>query len=299
MLLIVLTLSLPATALAGSSGQELEKLNRFVQASSSSDSAAVKALREGRDLIEDEEFSKAAAVFSEFIRAYPSDKNVDAALYYLAFSQKKMAKYQESVATLQRLLNEHSKSSWINDAKAMKIEVDALLGNREALEDELNKADTEIKSIALQGLFQNNPDRAAEVAAEILKPDSKASRRLKENALNMLGQYRGKQSSAIFLDVARRNTDMKLRRSAIYWLGRTGDETILNGLRDMAVTSTEREISRAALGAIAQQSGTRPNEILVEIARTAPNVEVRKAAVQWLGQRSGEVIVDELMKVYT
>jgi HEAT repeat protein len=299
MLLIVTLFSLPSTGIARGKGQELEKLNRFVQTTSSSSTAAIKVFRDGRDQIQEGEWSKAAATFSDFIRAYPSDKNVDAAIFYLAFALKNQSRYQEASRSLQRLLNEYPKSSWANDAKAMILEIAAQTNDPRLIEDELAKANIEIKIIALQSLFQTNPDRASEFVVNILKPDSKDDRRLKENALNLLGQYRGKQSSAIFLDIARRDPNMKLRRVAIHWLGRTGDESVLNGLRDMALTAKEKEISRAAVGAIAQQSGARPNEMLAEIARnnSAP-IDVRKAAVESLGLRSGEVIVEELMKIY-
>ncbi|HWP42173.1 MAG TPA: HEAT repeat domain-containing protein [Blastocatellia bacterium] len=295
MLLLAIALLLPATAVS----QELEKLNRFVQAGSTSNSAAMRVFRIGRDQIQEREWGKAAATFREFIRDYPTDKNVDAALFYLAFALKNEAKYQEAKLTLERLLKEHSNSSWKKDAEALILQMAAQSNNVEYLEKSLNDTDTSIKIIALQSLFINNPDRAAEYVAEYFKPDSKASLRLKENALHLLGQYRGKQSSALFFDIARRESNMRLRRAAIYWLGRTGDESVLPGLREMALTAADQEYACAAVAAIAQQSGTRPNELLSEIARnTTVHIEVREAAIRYLGQRSGEVIVDELMKIY-
>ncbi|MFL6332441.1 MAG: hypothetical protein ACJ754_03770 [Pyrinomonadaceae bacterium] len=45
-----------------------------------------------------------------------------------------------------------------------------------------------MKMVALQSLFQSDPARASAYVAEILKPNSKASRELKETAVSLLGQ---------------------------------------------------------------------------------------------------------------
>src|SRR4029453_3269784 len=68
----------------GVSAQELGKLNRFLQGANAKDDA-MKIFREGRDQIEEENWNGAAAKFISFIKSYPNHKDVDAALYWMAF----------------------------------------------------------------------------------------------------------------------------------------------------------------------------------------------------------------------
>ena len=49
----------------------------------------MKAFRDGRELLEEEKWARAAERFNDYIADYPNDENVDAALYWLAFALKK------------------------------------------------------------------------------------------------------------------------------------------------------------------------------------------------------------------
>src|SRR5204862_5762173 len=77
--------------------QDIQKLNRFVQ--TKVDSPAMKMFREGRDQIEAENWTQAAAKFDAFVRDYPKDKDVDAALYWLACALKKQDNKDEAAQT--------------------------------------------------------------------------------------------------------------------------------------------------------------------------------------------------------
>ena len=273
--------------------QEMEKLNRFVQASSSTD-AAMKAFTEGRDLIEAEAWAKAARRFGDFMSANPKHKNVDAAHYWIAFALKKQEKYQEAYAHLERLSKDHPGSTWADDARAMMIELAPKL-NKEVQVDQGNE---EIKLIALQSLFQSNPERAAEMVAEMFKPGSPQSTRIKETAISLLGQHRRPQTTALLIDLARNQQDAKLRKTAVFWLGQTNDETALDVLKDISAQSTDPEVANQAVFAISQHRSARATELLSEIARTATSTKVRLQAIFGLGQRRDEKAVDELVKIY-
>src|SRR5262249_8666733 len=75
-------------------GQELEAPQQFVQSANSSN-AAQKLLREGRELVGERKWTAAATKFNDLIRAYPRDKNLDAALYWLAFCLKQQGRPRE------------------------------------------------------------------------------------------------------------------------------------------------------------------------------------------------------------
>jgi len=282
---------------AGVSAQELGKLNRFIQKASASDDA-LKAFRQGRDLIEDENWDRAAATFNSFVSEYPKHKDVDAALYWLAFALKKQGKPGEADRQLERLIRDYPRSSWIDDARAMRVEIAGQTGNSQVVDKELNRNDLEIKMIALQSLFQSNPDRAAALVVEILKADSGADRRLKENAIALLGQHSGRSTIPMLIELARTQTDSKLRKTAIFWLGQSGDDKAFDLLKDLTKQSSDMEVAKAALFALAQHSSPRAYELLVELARTASSTQLRREAIFWIGQRGQEGAIDDLMKIY-
>src|SRR5262245_53441094 len=84
-------------------GQELEASQQFIQSAKSAN-AAQKLLREGRELIGERKLDAAKTKFEEFIRAYPREKNLDAALYWLAFCLKQQGRPKEANQTIERLI---------------------------------------------------------------------------------------------------------------------------------------------------------------------------------------------------
>ena len=73
--------------------QDQEQMNRFLQ---TQNAAAARVFREGRDLIGEEEWKEAEDKFRNFVSHYSKEKNLDAALYWLAFTQIKQEKYHEA-----------------------------------------------------------------------------------------------------------------------------------------------------------------------------------------------------------
>ena len=98
------------------------------EAAAPQDKSFEKEFREGRDLIDREEWAKAAAKFNEIISKYPDNKSSDAALYWLAFCYKKQKQFKEANAALDRLLKDFPTSSWADDARVMKLETGHPLG---------------------------------------------------------------------------------------------------------------------------------------------------------------------------
>ncbi|MBL8205026.1 MAG: HEAT repeat domain-containing protein [Blastocatellia bacterium] len=123
-----LTVTLLTPGLAQFASSDFTKLNRFVQSTSASDKAT-KAFRVGRDLIEDEKWEQAERQFRDFLREYPKHNQADAAIYWLAFTQKKQQHFSQADQLLVQLVNNYPKSSWVSDAKALRLEIAPALGN--------------------------------------------------------------------------------------------------------------------------------------------------------------------------
>ncbi len=372
----VLTLVFVTPSAAQFASADFTKLNRFVQSTNANDKAA-KSFRVGRDLIEDEKWEQAEKHFRNFLRDYPQHNQADAAIYWLAFTQKKQRHFSEADHLLVQLVSNYPKSSWVSDAKALRLEIAPALGNV-ALVDEVIAApprtprptrtvsttapvaqsqtitpqparaprrvegsegveiitttpspvasvaiaggpgfpdavtvlapgqqassgmteQEEIKAIALQSLMQSNPERALPYIAEILKNDSKASKGLKDSAVRLLGQYRGPNATNLLLDLARNQTDSRLRRSAIYSLGNVEDDKVFDLLLNLATTSDDQEVAKAALRALATHRNQKAKDSIGSLALSAKSPLIRRDAIYYLGERKDDASIDRLISIY-
>ena len=158
----------PFEARAG--GQDLRKFNRFVQGSNT---PAMKLLREGRDLLDGEEWAKAADKFRSFLASYPGDRDADVALYWLAYALKHEGKSREAAEHLTHLLREFPKSNWAEEATAMLTELAPQTGDRRLIDESLGRDNEELRIVALQSLFESNPERASETAGRARAPSAR------------------------------------------------------------------------------------------------------------------------------
>jgi len=277
--------------------QEFAKLNRFVQSSNSGDDAS-KAFSEARGYIKDGEWQKAEQTFRSLITKYPQHKDADAALYYLAFALKKQNRLPEADKTLEKLIAEHPSSSWINDARALRIEMAPKLNNNDAINQGIKEEDEEMKLVALQSLFESSPERAIKIAADILKPGSRSSITLKEGAIMLLADSDSKEAGIAVLEIARRETDSRLRRKAVAMLGEVKGPGVMELLKELVMTSSDRELVRAAISAISEHEGEQSRIVLLELARSAGDPELRSMAISELGDHHDKSTVEELIKLF-
>src|ERR671918_1053651 len=97
--------------------QDIAKLNRFVQ-STKTNTASMQVFREGRDFIEAQNWQKAAEKFNDFIKGYPKDKDLDAALYWYGYALQKQDRKDDARQPLVLLINKFPNSSWRQEAQA-------------------------------------------------------------------------------------------------------------------------------------------------------------------------------------
>jgi len=278
------------TAIAQQLSQR-DVLARFAQAGGND--AASLALKMGRDYLDDQQWLKAQQKFNEYVTSYPSDKNVDQGLYWLAYSQLKLEQYRDCQKTLTRLFARYPNSTWGRDGRSLWVEVPGA----PALPASDNETD-DFKIAVLQALFQADTARGIAAATDFLKQGSTASVRLKGAALSLLAHNGGKQVTPIILGVATNESDIKLRTRAISALGSTHDDSVIDPLRNFALNSQDTEIVQAALYAIGQHSSPQAITVLGEIAMSNKSTGLRKMAIASIANRSGEPAVDQLLKIY-
>ena len=91
----------------------------------STQSDATTVFRSARDLITDGNWAQAQEKFSEYVASYPNEKNIEAALYWLAYTQQKLNKYDQCRSTIDRLLAIYPNTTWKEDARLLLAQMPA------------------------------------------------------------------------------------------------------------------------------------------------------------------------------
>src|SRR5262245_45208728 len=299
-------------------GQDLEPLQQFVQSSTSSE-AASKLLREGRELIGERKWDPAAVKFNEIIRNYQRDKNLDAALYWLAFCMKQQGRPQEADETLERLVKDFPRSKWRDDARALRIELAGALGKVDVAKAALENlswasasssgsasssataspsgsasssasasssqrrdkrqtapedANESIKLVALQSLFQIDPESAMSAAVGFLKPDSKASPTVQEAAIGLIARHGGEKAWPVLMDTARNQSiALNVREQAIYWIAQPNRPQKFEMLIQLYDAELGDELKERILNRLADSNNDLARGKVVEIARSDKSPE--------------------------
>ena len=277
--------------------QEIQKLNRFMQASKMN-TAAAQIFKEGRDFIEAQNWQRAAEKFNEFIKGYPKERDLDAALYWYAYSLQKQGQKEQAVTPLKRLIERFPGSSWRREAEALL----ALMGYQNVVADFKSNEDCEIKVLALQSLFQADQERAITIVTDSLKANPSACPGFQSAAVSLLGAYGGARAVPILLDIARANTavkpDLKLRLTAIKRLGDQHSEQVVDELIKLYDADQTKEIRVQILRALVDSRTQRGSAKVFEIARSGSDVATRQYAIRYLADLRDAASLDELIRIY-
>jgi HEAT repeat protein len=272
--------------------QDLVKLNRFVQ--TKSNTASMQIFREGRDFIEAQNWQRAADKFNEFITGYPKDRDLDAALYWYGYALQKQGRKDEAATPLLTLVKRFPNSSWRQEAQALLV----VLGRKAEVEQALERDNCEIKILALQSLFQADPERAIGIVTEALRATPTQCTGFTAAAVSMLGSQGGPRVAPILLEIARSNSDPKLRLTAIKRLGEQHSDQITDELIKIYDADRTKEIRGQILRALVESRTPRGTAKVMEIARGGDDLTARQYAIRYIGEMKDAASLDELIKIY-
>jgi HEAT repeat protein len=273
--------------------QDIAKLEKFMQATKGN-TAAMQIFREGRDLIEAQNWQRAAEKFNEYIKGYPKDKDLDAALYWYGYALQKQGRNDDASEPLLRLINRYPNSNWRNDAQALLV----TLGRKADVDQALARDNCEIKILALQSLFQADEERAIAIVMEALKANPNPCPGFQAAAVSLLGAHGGARATPILLDIARSNADPKLRLTAIKRLGDQHSDQITDELIKLYDADKTKEVRIQILRALVESRSPRGSAKVLEIARGGDDVQLRIAAIRYIGELNDAASLDELIRLY-
>jgi hypothetical protein len=228
---------------------------------------------DGREALDEDRFDKAAQKFSQL--AELNGPQTDAALYWKAYAENKLAQKESSLATIADLKRRFPQSRWVKDATALEIEVKQSTGQPPRPEAE---SDEELKMLAIQGLMNSDPQRAMPLLEKVLT--GPASPKEKSKALFVLAQSGSAQSREILGRIARGESNPDLQRKAVEYLGLFGGQQARQTLAEIYASTNDASVKRAILRAY-MIGGDRDH--LFAAAKSEKDESLRAEAIRQLG----------------
>jgi HEAT repeat protein len=240
--------------------------------------------QKGQSALDAHRWDEAVQVFGQV--AAEKGANADAALYWKAYALNKLGRREQALTTIGQLRQAYPNSRWLDDAKALELEVRQAAGQKVNPNSE---PDEDLKLLALNGLMNSDPDRAIPLLGQFLQGNQPP--RLKERALFVLAQSDSPKGRQVLLQVARGgNPDLQLK--AIHYLGIMGSKENRQLLSQLYAGSNDKRVKRAVLQSF-MISGDR--EHLLEAAKSEKDPELRMEAIHQLGISGGQA---ELWQLY-
>ena len=202
--------------------------------------------------------------------------HAEGALYWEAYTLNKMARRDEAAAAIATLRKTYPNSRWLEDAKALEVEVKQAAGSNVSPE---TQNDDELKLLALNGLMQSDPDRAFPILENLLK--SAQSPKLKDRALFVLAENNSPRAQQLLEKVARGNANPDLQVRAIMYMGEVRDKQP-NGsqlLVEIYAGATDAQVKKAVVNSLAVR---RDAKAMVDIGRREKDPEMKKEIVRRL-----------------
>jgi tetratricopeptide (TPR) repeat protein len=223
--------------------------------------------------IDERKYEEAVKLLNEYT-ARKGDRT-DGALYWRAYSEAKLAEVDKALATLKQL-QAYPNSRWLNDARALEMELRQKVG--QTVSPESAGPDEDLKLMALNSLMQTDPEKALPVLEKVL--NGTGSPRLKERALFVLSQSSSDQARQVVANIAKGNANPDLQRKAIRNLAISGSAANRKVMVEVYQSSTSVEVKREVLRGY-MISGDKAT--LAQLAKSEKTPELRTEAIRQLG----------------
>ena len=285
-LLVLSALASPALA------DDLPVLTAALYAADESAAAGDEPYRAGREALDEGRWAEAADLFAE--SAGSGSGHADAASYWQAYALNKAGRSADALETLAKLRQTYEGSSWLDDARALEIEIQGRAGRttRRTARNDRDRAPTgrsragngslneseELKLLALNSLMHSDSERALPMLEKFLAGDHALE--LRERALFVLSQSDSAEAARILLAVARGDQHPELQMRAVRYLGLSDVPAAATALGEIYRSTSDKQVKASVLHGFMVSDAEEP---LLEIARSEPDSELRRNAIHQLG----------------
>lgn len=282
-----------------------EKMAKFAQ--QGNNDAANAKFQGGRDLISDEQWSKAAEKFSEYISTYSKEKNIDAAMYWMAYSQFKLKEFDQARETVERLLKTYEKTTWKGDAQMLlaqlsngiTVSVDPVTAV-DPVEVEARTQEAQERIKAAQERAEERAQAARERAIERAQADQEREQERVEAALERLKDFNG---VGVGIGVGGPNGSLQsdddpceFKIVVLQALFQSDVQRGIAAATDWLKSGSTQTVrcKSAALTLLARNGGKSVTPIILGVAKNESDPKLRAKAISVLGVTNDDSVVDAL-----
>jgi len=240
---------------------------------------------QGQNALDSGKWDRAVSYFDRVIEMKASRS--DAALYWKAYAQNKQGQRPEALATIGVLTKDYPKSRYLNDAKALEVEVK---NNSGQPVNPASESDEDMKLIAIQSIGNNPSEESVPILQKVLQ--GTGSPRLKARALFVLAQMNSAKARDVLITIAKGGSNPDLQMKAVQYLGVHGGRENRAALADIYASSTDVDLKKRILNAF-MVAGDKDR--VLALAQSEQNGDLRASAVQQLGVMGA---TDELWTLY-
>ena len=229
---------------------------------------------EATDAIDEEHWEDAIRNFTRV--AEMKGSKADGAIYWTSYALNKLGRRAEALKTIDGLRRTYPNSRWLDDAKALELELRSDRGETVA---PASVEDAELKMIAINSLMNSDPEKAYPLLEKIVRGNT-ASKKIKDRALFILSQSTSPRAQALIGEIARGNANPDMQKSAVRYLGINGNAKNRQILADLYASANSREVKKEILRAfmIAGDKG-----YVLNAAKSEKDASLREEAIRALG----------------
>jgi hypothetical protein len=246
-----------------------------------------RAYSQGQSALDSRRWEDAVTYFSQVVSR--GTTRVDGALYWKAYAQAKLGRKDDALATIAELRKSQAGSKWLDEAKALEVEVNQ--GRAMSPEAE---TDDEIKILILQQGLQTDFDRFYPALEKIIK--GSGSPKLKRNALYVLADSSNPKAQALIEQVARGGGNPDLQVKAIQYMTERRRGTVNSNaaqiLSEIYNSTSDPEVKREVVNGLMR---LKDKDRLINILKNEKNTDLRRTAIGFFGEQPGNA---ELWQLY-
>ena len=237
----------------------------------------------GLRAIDNHQYDQALSEFNNVVAR--AGVRSEGALYWKAYVLNKLGRAADAQGALDTLRKTYSGSRWLDDAKALELEVKQSKGP--VSPD--SETDEDIKVLALNGLMQSDPEKALPQVENLLKGTH--SPNLKRQALYVIAQNNTPEAQKLLEQIARGgNPDLQVR--AIQYMSQRRNPNTPQILLEIYTSTTDPAVKRAVLDTF---SNNRDKDRLIQVLKSERDGGLRSQAINRLGDVDGQ---PELWQIY-
>jgi hypothetical protein len=250
------------------------------RATQQSASDAITVFRSARDLITDGEWARAQEKFSEYVTSYPNEKNIDAALYWLAYTQYKLARFDQCRSTIDRLLQKYPNTTWRDDARVLAAPVAGT--NALAFVDRLS-------ALRVSPAIAMSPAETSIVYAPAAEMSAVAVTPVPGQLISVAGLDE-------FNDSADNDDPCEFKIVVLQALFQTDLQRGIMAATDWLKPGSTQTVrcKSAALTLLGRNGGKAVTPVILGVARSEPDLKLRARAISVLGATNDDTVLDAL-----